>query len=89
MALVQETRKLLAAPDLPVGVTVAYVPLAHGHSASVYIETERPLSVTRARELLENAPGVEVEDDPGDSNTLRLFRPTARTRLSSAVYVPI
>ena len=65
MALVQETRKLLAAPDLPVGVTVAYVPLAHGHSASVYIETERPLSVTRARELLENAPGVEVEDDPG------------------------
>ena len=64
MELVHETRKLLATPDLPVGVTVAYVPLAHGHSASVYIETERTLSVPRARELLENAPGVEVEDDP-------------------------
>lgn len=64
MALVHETRKLLAAPDLPVGVTVAYVPLAHGHSVSVYIETERTLSVPQARELLEHAPGVEVEDDP-------------------------
>ena len=64
MALVHETRKLLAAPDLAVGVTVVYVPLAHGHSASVYVETERTLSVPRARELLENAPGVEVEDDP-------------------------
>ena len=64
MALVHETRKLLAAPDLPVGVTVVYVPLAHGHSISVYIETERTLSASRARELLENAPGVEVEDNP-------------------------
>lgn len=64
MALVHETRKLLAAPDLSVGATVAYVPLAHGHSASLYIEFERALSVRRARELLEDAPGVEVEDDP-------------------------
>ena len=63
LALVNETRKLLAAPDLPVGVTVVYVPLAHGHSTSVYIETERTLSVPQVRELLDNAPGVEVQDD--------------------------
>ena len=67
MALVHEMRKLLAAPDLPVGVTVVYVPLAHGHSAAVYIETERTLSVQQARALLEKAPGVEVEDDPRES----------------------
>ena len=66
MALVHETRKLLATPDISVGATVAYVPLAHGHSASVYIETEHILSVQRAQELLENAPGVEVEDNPGE-----------------------
>jgi aspartate-semialdehyde dehydrogenase len=63
MALIDETRKLLAAPDLPVGATVVYVPLAHGHSASVYVETERTLSVPQVRELLDQAPGVEVEDD--------------------------
>ncbi len=63
MALIDETRKLLAAPDLPVSATVVYVPLAHGHSASVYVETERTLGVPRVRELLEQAPGVEVEDD--------------------------
>ena len=62
-ALIDETRKLLAAPDLPVSATVVYVPLAHGHSASVYVETERTLSVPQARELLDRAPGVEVEDD--------------------------
>lgn len=63
MAVVHEMRKLLAAPDLAVAVTVVYVPLAHGHSASVYVETERTIKVPRARELLEHAPGVEVEDD--------------------------
>ena len=63
MALIDETRKLLAVPDLPVSATVVYVPLAHSHSASVYIETERTLSVPQVRDLLEQAPGVEVEDD--------------------------
>ena len=63
MALMDETRKLLAAPDLPVSATVVYVPLAHSHSASVYIETERTLSVPQVRDLLEQASGVEVEDD--------------------------
>ena len=63
MALIDETRKLLATPDLPVSATVVYVPLAHSHSASVYIETERTLSVPQVRDLLEQAPGVEVEDD--------------------------
>ena len=63
MALIEEARKLLAVPDLPVSATVVYVPLAHGHSASVYVETERILSAPQARELLEQTPGVEVEDD--------------------------
>jgi len=63
MALVQETRKLLQAPDLPMTATAAYVPLAHSHSVSVNLETVQPLSVEAARELLEQAPGIVVEDD--------------------------
>jgi len=63
MALIQETRKLLQAPELPMTATAVYVPLAHSHAASVKLETVQPLSVDAARALLEQAPGIVVEDD--------------------------
>jgi len=63
MALIQETRKLLQAPELPMTATAVYVPLAHSHAASVNLETVQPLSVDAARALLEQAPGIVVEDD--------------------------
>ncbi len=63
MALIQETRKLLQAPELPMTATAAYVPLAHSHSAAVNLETVQPLSVDAARALLEQAPGIAVQDD--------------------------
>lgn len=63
MAFIQETRKLLQAPDLPVSATVAYIPLVHSHSAAVYVETARPLAASVVRDMLESAPGVEVQDD--------------------------
>jgi aspartate-semialdehyde dehydrogenase len=63
MALIEETRKLLQVPELPMTATAAYVPLAHSHSAAVTLEMAQPLSVDAARELLEQAPGIVVEDD--------------------------
>ena len=63
MALIQETRKLLQAPALPMTATAVYVPLAHSHSAAVSLETVQPLSVEAARELLAQAPGIVVQDD--------------------------
>ena len=63
MALIDETRRLLDVPDLPVTATAVRVPLAHGDSAAVTIETVRPLNASEAQGLLERAPGVEVEDD--------------------------
>lgn len=63
MALSHEIPRLLDVPDLPVAATVVYVPLVHSHSASVYLETARPLSPVEARALLEQAPGVLVNDD--------------------------
>lgn len=63
MALINETRKVLQAPNLPVTATAAYVPLAHSHSASVNLETVQPLSVEAARTLLEQASGVVLQDD--------------------------
>jgi len=63
MALIEETRKLLQAPALPMTATAAYIPLAHSHSAAVNLEMVQLLSVDAARTLLEQAPGIVVEDD--------------------------
>jgi aspartate-semialdehyde dehydrogenase len=66
--LLHETRKILELPDLDVSMTCVRVPVPVGHSASVLVETERPLSPEEAREALASFPGVKVVDDPA-SNT--------------------
>ncbi len=60
----EETRKIMELPDLPVSATCVRVPVLVGHSEAVWIETEQPLSAERARELLEAAPGVRIEEFP-------------------------
>jgi len=62
--MVNETRKIMHAPDIKISATCARVPVFNGHSESVTVETEEPITVEEARELLSKAPGVVVEDDP-------------------------
>lgn len=62
--LLHETRKIMDLPDLDVSMTCVRVPVRVGHSASVLIETERPLDPEAAREALAAFPGVRVMDDP-------------------------
>jgi len=62
--LVKESRKILEDPELRVVATCVRVPVPVGHGEAVFIETSRPLSPDRARELLAAAPGIVVEDDP-------------------------
>jgi aspartate-semialdehyde dehydrogenase len=59
-----ESRKILGLPDLLVSGTCVRVPVFTGHSLSINVEFERPLSVQRARELLDGAPGVQLADVP-------------------------
>jgi aspartate-semialdehyde dehydrogenase len=59
-----ESRKILAIPDLAVSGTCVRVPVFTGHSLSLNCAFARPLSVERAYELLAAAPGVEVSDIP-------------------------
>ncbi len=59
-----ETRKILAIPDLRVSVTCVRVPVFTGHSLSINAEFARPISVERATELLAAAPGVELSEIP-------------------------
>jgi aspartate-semialdehyde dehydrogenase len=59
-----ESRKILGIPDLRVSGTCVRVPVFTGHSLSLNVEFDRPISVERARELLAGAPGVELVDVP-------------------------
>jgi aspartate-semialdehyde dehydrogenase len=59
-----ESRKILEVPDLRVSGTCVRVPVFTGHSLSLNVEFERPLSVERATELLEQAPGVQLTGVP-------------------------
>ena len=61
-----ETRKILGlSEDVGISATCARVPVVTGHSESVNIQTERDLSPEEARELLSDADGLVVLDDPG------------------------
>jgi len=64
MKLVNEVRKILEAPDLPVSPTTVRVPVFTAHSVAVNVETEEKVSVERARELFGKFPGLRVVDDP-------------------------
>jgi len=59
-----ETRKILGDESIAINVTCARVPVRNCHSESVTLQTREPLSVERARELLEAAPGLTMVDDP-------------------------
>ena len=62
--LINETRKILGDPSIRVSATCVRVPVVNGHSEAVNVETRTPLSPEQARELLREAPGVTVLDDP-------------------------
>jgi aspartate-semialdehyde dehydrogenase len=67
MKLLLETRKILNLPDLEVSMTCVRVPVAVGHSATLLVETERPLAPAAARAALAGFPGVRVVDDPSNN----------------------
>jgi aspartate-semialdehyde dehydrogenase len=62
MKLVWETRKILEDDTIQVNPTAVRVPVFYGHAEAVHIETRAKISAERARELLEQAPGVVVRD---------------------------
>ena len=64
LKMVNETRRLLNLPTLAISATCVRVPLFIGHSESVNLSFERPLTAEQAREALLTAPGVKLLDDP-------------------------
>jgi aspartate-semialdehyde dehydrogenase len=64
MKLLNETRKILHDPEIQITATTVRVPVLRSHSESVNIETEKELTAEEARNILNNAPGVVVQDEP-------------------------
>lgn len=60
----RETRKILGDPEIQVSATCVRVPVYNGHSEAVNVQFEKKLTAAEAREILKNAPGVVVVDDP-------------------------
>ncbi|MGI5837417.1 MAG: aspartate-semialdehyde dehydrogenase [Chloroflexota bacterium] len=67
MKMLLETRKIMHAPDILVSATTVRVAVPIGHSESVHIELENPMTPSEAREILSKAPGVVVMDDPANN----------------------
>ncbi|WP_435994536.1 aspartate-semialdehyde dehydrogenase [Rossellomorea sp. LjRoot5] len=65
MKMINETKKIMHMPSLKVSATCVRLPVVTGHSESVYIEIEKDsVSVKDIHALLQDAPGVTLEDVP-------------------------
>lgn len=62
--LIDETRKIIGDHSIMVSPTVVRIPVIGGHSESVNLEFERDFDINEVFEILGNAPGVVVQDDP-------------------------
>lgn len=62
--MLYETRKIMHDDNIRVSATCVRVPVFYGHSESISIETKKEITPERAREILRNAKGVIVLDDP-------------------------
>jgi len=64
--LVNEVRKILELPDLPVSPTTVRVPVFTAHSVAVNAETAEKITRERAREVFAGFPGLKLWDEPAD-----------------------
>ncbi|MFQ5860888.1 MAG: aspartate-semialdehyde dehydrogenase [Dehalococcoidia bacterium] len=64
--VLEESRKIMHAPEIAISATCVRVPVSVSHSEAVHVEFTRPMSPQQARELLAQAPGVRVLDDPAE-----------------------
>ncbi len=66
--LVDETQKILEAPQIKVTATVVRVPLLGGHSESINVEFAKNYKIEKVLQLLHHFPGITVQDDPENNH---------------------
>ena len=62
--IINETRKIMHEPELPISATCVRVPVYVGHSEAVHVEFTRPITPEDFYATVKEAPGVAVQDDP-------------------------
>ncbi len=67
MKMVNETKKIMRDDNIRVTATTVRIPVMGGHSESVNIEFENDFDLDEVKELLSDAPGVVVQDDPAQA----------------------
>ena len=63
MKMINETRKILGHPNLPITATAVRVPAKNCHGESINIEFEKTFSINEVKSILKNSPGIIVKDD--------------------------
>ena len=63
MKLVRETQKILNDNTIAVTATAIRIPVVGGHSEAVNIQFENDFDVNEVRQILQNTPGVTVQDN--------------------------
>ena len=63
MKMVIETRKIFSSPNLRITATCVRVPVLRAHSEAVNLEFGSSFEVSKAREILSQAPGVKLVED--------------------------
>lgn len=64
MKVVWETQKIFGSKDIACSCTAVRIPTLRAHSEAITIETEEEISPEAAREVLKDAPGLDLVDDP-------------------------
>ncbi len=62
--MINETRKILGKPSLKITATTVRVPVFNSHSESINIEFENDINIDDVINILKNAPGIVVQDNP-------------------------
>ncbi|MDQ1080465.1 aspartate-semialdehyde dehydrogenase [Pseudoroseomonas cervicalis] len=63
LKVIAETRRIMDAPSLPLGITCIRVPILRAHAIALNVEFNRPVSPDEVKALLAEAPGVRIVDD--------------------------
>jgi len=66
MKMVKETNKIIGDDSIRVTATTVRLPVMGGHSESINIEFENDFELEEVRNILANAPGVVLQDDPAN-----------------------
>ncbi len=67
MKMINETKKILSDDSVHVTATTVRLPVMGGHSESINIEFANDFDLAEVRSILENTPGIIVQDDPANN----------------------